>query len=889
MESLLAAAEQDPDGTEKEVHRLLASADHPRMVALGKRCLGLIARSRGDLSAAIELFRSSIDLARANELDDLESESRLVLATSLASVGNLNDSLQELSLAYEHLAPRLHAEAKNCEGFALLNLERIPEAREAFRQAEVHARENDQTADLAKILNNRSVLLIQAGEMSQAQADLEEAVRCFKVLSAPLNAAKAEHNLGWLFARQGLVVEALTAYRRADLQGGPELSAICVGALDRAELYLNARLLHEASHALVHAQRLAEVESLERQFPEISLLRGRVLSCLGDFGAAADAFAAAESEFEAQQRAHGAEVAAFCRHLVSSDASPTTHIALPDSSEQVERYRSDIVDVACARLLSLRNDRNEPHRRELVGSLIEVLAWGADSPNAITRTQSAMAGAVRALEAHDEHAMAEGVDEILLESERHLNLVNSAELRSIFIEVLELEALICDVAAALGDPDQFRGWTERLRQCVAGRFSVAQENTKRRGELSGQTDTFRRDQLSPAETSNVSELSKSTRRRRVAEFAIRTSEWVDVGATPEHLHPGWGTPVVHDLSGAPDRSELDSSILLEFAASSTTLVVSVRRPSIGVAESRSSLIELCPINEVRGRIHSVRIASASLFDGASVSNASAETDWRIQRFERAIQRLESLILPPRLPEGPLVIVPNGLLGSVPWHLFEKLRGRTITVSPCKGDWQPFQPTRLRRTPVGIVAGPGLSYANDELDALHELYDDAIILKGSNATVTAVCQLMNEVDTLHVAAHGIRRTDSALFSGIELYDGALVAYDLLRIPRTPATVLLSCCDLGAANAAGACGLLGFTSTLRSRGSSQVAAAVLPIDDRSSQLAMTRLHRVLRQVPRLAEALTASVAAAETPLDRITTGSFVVVGGPPDAPLDHRLVS
>ncbi len=888
MDSLLAAAEQDPDGTEKEVHRLLASADDPSAVVLGKRCLGLIARSRGDLAAAIELFRSSIDLARANELNGLEAASRLVLAASLASVGSLKDSLQELSLAYAHLAPNLLAEAKNCEGFVLLNLERIPEAREAFREAEVRARENDQTADLAKILNNRSVLLIGAGEMSQAQVDLEEAVRCFKALGSPLNAAKAEHNLGWLFARQGLVVEALTAYRRADLQGGPEFSATCVGALDRAELYLNARLLHEASHALVHAQRLAEIESLERQFPEISLLRGRVLSCLGDFDAASEAFAAAEAEFEAQQRAHGAEVAAFCRHLVSSNASHPTDILLPDSSEQVERYRSDIVDIACARLLSVRNDRNDPDRRELVERMNAVLVWGADSPNAITRTQSAMAAAVRALEAHDEHAMAEGVDAILLESERHLNLVNSAELRSIFIEVLELEALICDVAAALGDPDQFRGWTERLRQCVAGRFSVAQENTKRRGELSGQTDTFRRDQLSPAHTNNVFELSKSTRRRRVAEFAIRTSEWVDVGATPEHLHPGWGTLGVHAMSGAPDRSELDSSILLEFAASSTTLVVSVRRPSIGLAESRSSLVELCPINEVRGRIHSVRIASASLFDGASVSDVGAETDWRIQRFERAIQRLESLILPPRLPEGPLVIVPNGLLGSVPWHLFEKLRGRTITVSPCKGDWQPFQPTRLR-SPVGIVAGPGLSYANDELDALHELYDDAIILRGSDATVTAVCQLMNEVDTLHVAAHGIRRTDSALFSGIELYDGALVAYDLLRIPRTPATVLLSCCDLGAANATGACGLLGFTSTLRSRGSSQVAAAVLPIDDRSSQLAMTRLHRVLRQVPRLAEALTASVASAETPLDRITAGSFVVVGGPPDAPLDHRLVS
>ena len=47
--------------------------------------------------------------------------------------------------------------------------------------------------------------------------------------------------------------------------------------------------------------------------------------------------------------------------------------------------------------------------------------------------------------------------------------------------------------------------------------------------------------------------------------------------------------------------------------------------------------------------------------------------------------------------------------------------------------------------------------------------------------------------VHVAAHGTFRSDSPLFSAIELDDGPLTVYDLERLKRAPYRVILSSCN------------------------------------------------------------------------------------------------
>jgi CHAT domain len=315
--------------------------------------------------------------------------------------------------------------------------------------------------------------------------------------------------------------------------------------------------------------------------------------------------------------------------------------------------------------------------------------------------------------------------------------------------------------------------------------------------------------------------------------------------------------------------------MLVYAQDSTNVVVSI------VTEQSTSIETVGTVKDIRTRSERVCLGAAALFGSNATESTRAEQ--RAISVIRAIDRLEALVLPLSLPEGNLLISATGCLGAVPWGLFARLSGRTIMLSSSTpfAETATADPTtsieKLGRheTRVGIVGGPGLEHAFREVDALAELYGDPIVLQGSEATVDAVCELMNSADVVHVAAHGHRRVDNALFSGIELHDGPLMAYDIERLGRTPGTVILSCCDLGAANS-GAFGLLGFSGAMVSRGTRQVAGAVLPVSDEMSRVIMTRLHTSMIRGMTVSEALAYGVTTAGGPLERITAGAYVVKG-------------
>ena len=49
--------------------------------------------------------------------------------------------------------------------------------------------------------------------------------------------------------------------------------------------------------------------------------------------------------------------------------------------------------------------------------------------------------------------------------------------------------------------------------------------------------------------------------------------------------------------------------------------------------------------------------------------------------------------------------------------------------------------------------------------------------------------------LHLAGHGRHTGENPLFSAVELADGPWFGYDIDELRRTPATVVLSACELG----------------------------------------------------------------------------------------------
>src|SRR5262249_15204199 len=181
------------------------------------------------------------------------------------------------------------------------------------------------------------------------------------------------------------------------------------------------------------------------------------------------------------------------------------------------------------------------------------------------------------------------------------------------------------------------------------------------------------------------------------------------------------------------------------------------------------------------------------------------------------------------------------LHAMPWSILPRLRGVPIVVAPSAATWAALQrPLPTRRSKVVLVAGPRLRHATSELAALGSLYSRPVTLAGRHANVGAVMRSLDGATVAHLACHGHFRSDSPLFSALELADGPLNAYELQRLRRPPELIVLSACDLGSSDTRPGDELLGFAAALIGMGTRTIVASVLPVPDAGAKRLMISLH-------------------------------------------------
>ena len=228
--------------------------------------------------------------------------------------------------------------------------------------------------------------------------------------------------------------------------------------------------------------------------------------------------------------------------------------------------------------------------------------------------------------------------------------------------------------------------------------------------------------------------------------------------------------------------------------------------------------------------------------------------------------------------GPVVVVPTGKLHAVPWGLMPSLRDRPTAVTPSASAWlRARRAARPDEDRVVLVGGPRLVTGGAEVRHLVAQYPDAVVLADGAATAERVMAAMDGAWLVHMAAHGTFRSDSPLFSAIELDDGPLTVYDLERLKQAPYHVVLSSCSSAVGVPVGADELLGLVSALISLGSAGVVASVVPVNDPATVPLMTALHEHLRAGADLAGALTlARQAVGDDPVAQATAYSFIALG-------------
>jgi CHAT domain-containing protein len=235
--------------------------------------------------------------------------------------------------------------------------------------------------------------------------------------------------------------------------------------------------------------------------------------------------------------------------------------------------------------------------------------------------------------------------------------------------------------------------------------------------------------------------------------------------------------------------------------------------------------------------------------------------------------LDKLLVEPMRPvigDRPLVVVPTGALHAIPWSALPSLRGRPVVVAPSLVTWSALAARpRSRRRKVVLVAGPRLRHSAAEARELGALFDKATVLTGTTATAAAALKALDGAALAHIACHGHFRSDSPLFSSLELADGPLNVYELQTLRQAPEMVVLSACDLATSDLHPGDEVLGLAAALLAMGTRTIVASVVPVPDAGVKRLMLAFHRNLLAGDTPAVAL--ARAQARTPV-----AGFVCLG-------------
>ncbi|HEY3939778.1 MAG TPA: CHAT domain-containing tetratricopeptide repeat protein [Bryobacteraceae bacterium] len=218
-------------------------------------------------------------------------------------------------------------------------------------------------------------------------------------------------------------------------------------------------------------------------------------------------------------------------------------------------------------------------------------------------------------------------------------------------------------------------------------------------------------------------------------------------------------------------------------------------------------------------------------------------------------------LRPLLKTRQLVIVPYGLLHSLPFHaLFD---GQQSLIDAFTISYAPSASIHaLCQQQVETHAGPSLvlgvedaktPFVRQEVEAVGSVVREAKILLGPDASERALRKDGGRSQLIHIASHGYFRQDSPMFSAIRLADSYLSLYDLYHMDLPVDLLTLSGCVTGLSVIAEGDELIGLSRGLLYAGARSLLLSLWDVDDHSTAEFMKLFYSHLLHQPSKAEAL------------------------------------
>ncbi|MCE7005841.1 CHAT domain-containing protein [Kibdelosporangium philippinense] len=711
-------------------------------------------------------------------------------------------------------------------------------------------------------LANRGQAFLEMGQIESAFINLNMAITLGLDHGLSMRVAYVRHQLGDLYLRSGDIPQALRYYQEAErdyLELGPFMLPRL--RIDQSQALIAAGLADEVAKNLDDVLPQMQAERVQQDLAEAELMRATAALMEDNLSLGRKLASSARRRFKRRGSDAWAAVAALIGlrvDIARAWRGARIPVSLPTRASQLadELTTLRLMDeAALARTLAARLEVRRGNVTEATMLLSALRRPGPVTPieqrMLLRLTRAELAAAVGNRRRAFSQARA-GLNDLGNARDRMggLELVSATAIHGQQLGDLAVR-LVLDGGDSAAVARRMFGWLEQTRAQMYRYEPVSGIDDPQLVELIGEIRNLgyalRQAKLDGRPTTKL--RSRYADRQRAA---MRLG-W--------HAASQWGKPrPVATVSEVLAR--LGSNALISFTVSGDALMAVV------LAQGRVRLVRLgsaAQATENAMRLHADLNAMAPdflpepLFEAISASarKHAAALDAQLMRPLAGLN-------------GDLVIVPTGSLYAVPWGVLDSLRSRPVVVAPSATAWLAASASPVHSGHTALVRGPGLSAAIGEIDKLAAHYEKATLLAGEDATSFRVLESLDGASLVHIAAHGEHEAENALFSRLELVDGALFAHELARLRQPPRQVVLAACELALNRIRPGDEALGFAGALLAGGVGTVVAAASRVGDQPAAAAMDDYHRALASGASPAVAL--ADAMAVDPLRR----PFVCLG-------------
>ena len=816
------------------------------------------ARSRLGDPRALRTMREAVRAGMRDGFAHRAALARRNVALYLAYRGQAEQAMAEIDAARAALSG---IDRARTEVFRIAVYERaghvvaaLPDSAGALRVLRRHG----DVAWEARLVYNRGAALGEIGELGRAREDLERACELYDSLGLGAAVADARIELARLSALEGDPIRCLAELDAVDVTTLSDWAA-CWLYLNRAEAFVELRLLPEARADLARFEQSSAKAKAADSVNRSRLEAARLALIAGDAEAAAALASTARHSFAA----HGQRPPAAAATVVSLSAAIAQGAVRPSTVRAARRAAADL-DSDGRTLEALRAHLLIGHAEAVSGSVVNAraelaIARPLDRRGTVAdRIELRHVQALELIREQDDSAAERKLLSGLELLENYRAALGGSDVRATTATIgVELARLGVGLALSTGKPAKVLAWAERLRGNSL-RFPAVQPPADRslRGAQSELRGIARRIREADAERRPVGALAA---RQAELEATIRTRSRLARAPSERRVSPPTRAATVRALG---------ESALVEYVEHSEQLY------AVTLARGRLALHSLGPVDPTT-ELDWLRFALRRLARGDLDAAGRAAT---LANVGTAAASLDEQLIAPLLDavgDRPMVVVPTGVLHAVPWSALPSIRGRAVSIAPSLATWVDLATRkRRRRRTAALVAGPGLRHAQAEIHDIHKLLPASTVLTGQDATVEATLAALDGATLAHVACHGRFRSDSPLFSSLELADGQLTALDLHRLRRAPDILVLSACDVALSERHPGDELLGLSAVLLAAGTRTIVASVVPVPDAAARRLMLDFHRRLAAGASPAAALAAAQAGLRA--DQSALAGFLCLG-------------